>query len=256
MALALPPLALAADPAPSSAGQLPSIAERAYMAGKIYASIQIYFAHFQAVPELDLDAAYRAYLTEALAAPDRRGFSLATKAFMAQLRNGHSGFNDDALENGAGPALGFRADFIERQWAVTWSGRPDVKAGDIVASLDGVETEAWFQRQRRYVGASSERDQRSRFFNQRYLFPSSFAVKLGDGRQVHRRSGRAATDHERAEGGGSLARGEAGRLHRHPRLRRPLLRADGPGEAQGVQGGQGRSSSTCAATAAAARPAS
>jgi carboxyl-terminal processing protease len=184
MALALPVLARSADLAPGSGSQLPSMADRAYVAAKIYASIQIYFAHFQAVPELDLDAAYRAYLAEALAAPDRRGFSLASKDFMARLGNGHSGFSDDALRNDAGPELGFRADFIEGQWAVTWSGRPDVKAGEIVASLDGVEAEAWFQRQRRYVGASSERDQRSRFFLERCLFPRSCTVRLGDGRQV------------------------------------------------------------------------
>lgn len=184
MAIALPVVARSAGLAPGGGSQLPSLADRAYMAGKMYASIQIYFAHFQAVPELDLDAAYRDYLAEALAAPDRRSFSLASQAFMARLSNGHSGFNDRELGKDAGQALGFHADFVEGKWAVSWSGRPDVKVGDTVVALDGVETEAWFQRQRRYLAASSERAQRTSFFLQRFLFPRSFAVRFGEGRQV------------------------------------------------------------------------
>jgi carboxyl-terminal processing protease len=89
-ALAVPAPALPAGTAAPEGDQQVSVVDRAYMASKIYASIQLYFAHFQAVPELDLDAAYRAYLAEALTAPDRRSFSLASKAFVARLGNGHS----------------------------------------------------------------------------------------------------------------------------------------------------------------------
>src|SRR5690348_2908377 len=68
-----------------------SLADRVLVASKIYASIPIYFAHWQNVPGLDLDAAYKAYLAKVLAASDRHDFDLASIEFMASLRNGHSG---------------------------------------------------------------------------------------------------------------------------------------------------------------------
>ena len=47
-----------------------SLAERVLVASKIYASIPIYFAHWQNVPGLDLDDAYKTYLAKVIAATD------------------------------------------------------------------------------------------------------------------------------------------------------------------------------------------
>ena len=91
-ALALIPLwpAVAADPGITTGDKL-------WIASKIYASIESRFGHWQAIPGFDLDKAYQAYLDEIAATDSRRDFDLATLAFVAQLRNGHSTFSDKWL---------------------------------------------------------------------------------------------------------------------------------------------------------------
>ncbi len=84
-----------------------SLSERLWIASKVYSSIQIYFAHWQAVPDLDLDAAYKKYVAQIATTDDRLAFDLATKEFMARLRNGHSHFDDDWLYETHGQPLGF-----------------------------------------------------------------------------------------------------------------------------------------------------
>lgn len=83
-----------------------SISERAYVASKLYSSIEIYFAHRAGIVELDLDAAYKAYLERALGAKGRREFDPATLEFVAQLRNKHTQFNDHWLNRKHGQPLG------------------------------------------------------------------------------------------------------------------------------------------------------
>lgn len=45
-----------------------SLREKAYVASKIYSAINLYFAHWQGVPNLDLDSGYKEYLDKALKA--------------------------------------------------------------------------------------------------------------------------------------------------------------------------------------------
>src|SRR6185295_5991081 len=84
---------------PAVASEKISVAERAWIASKIYSSIELYFGHWQAVPDLDLDTAYHQYLDQAMASDDRVAFDLATKELMARLKNGHSGFWDSWLND-------------------------------------------------------------------------------------------------------------------------------------------------------------
>jgi len=74
-------------------GTLP-LGERVFIVSKIYSLIPTFFAHWKGTPDLDLDAAYRAYLNEILSSNDRRQFDLATMEFVAKLHNGHTGFWD------------------------------------------------------------------------------------------------------------------------------------------------------------------
>src|SRR5690349_18828874 len=92
------------------------LVERALVASKIYAAIQTYFAHGSGVPNLDLDAAYKAYLGQALGAKDRREFDLATLEFVAQLRNKHTQFDDQWLCRTYGQPLGFGVLLVEDKW--------------------------------------------------------------------------------------------------------------------------------------------
>ncbi len=161
-------------------------AQRAYIAGRIYAAVQKYFAHWDDVPDLDFDAAFRAYLNEAMAAEDRRAFSLASLAFLAKLNNSHTGFSDRALFEGAGTGHGFGVRYLAGQWVVIESERPGLAPGDVIAAIDGQSIDAFYEEVAPYISASTERYRRRRLFYwwSRYLFPLQYTLTLGDGRTV------------------------------------------------------------------------
>lgn len=164
----------------------PDAAQRAYVAGRLYATAQKYFAHWDDVPDLDLNQAFREYVTEAMAAPDRRAFSLASYAFMVRLANSHTGFSDRALLTDAGTGHGFGVRHLDGQWVVTESELPGLEPGDVIAAVDGQPIDAFYAEVARYISASTERYRKRRLFYiwNRYLFPLQYTVTLDDGRTV------------------------------------------------------------------------
>lgn len=160
--------------------------ERAYIAGRLYATVQKYFAHWDDVADLDFDSAFKEYLDEALEAPDRRAFSLASIAFLVRLNNSHTGFADRTLLAAAGDAHGFEVRHLEGKWVVIASENPDIRPGDSITAIDGEPTDALYDRVARYLPASTERYRRRRLFNlwHRYLFPLQYTVTLNDGQTV------------------------------------------------------------------------
>jgi carboxyl-terminal processing protease len=175
---------------PATAQEAPShtidAATRSYVAGRLYATVQLYFAHWDDVPGLDLDAAFRAYLDEAMAAPDRKGFSLASLAFMTRLGNSHTGFRDAQLLDAAGGTHGFSVRYLAGEWVVTASDRADLAAGDIITAVDGVPIETFYAEHARYIPSSTERFRRRRLFGRwyRFVFPLQYELALADGRRV------------------------------------------------------------------------
>jgi carboxyl-terminal processing protease len=204
-------------PAVQAQAPLPSAAERAYIASRIYAAVQLFFAHWDDAAEADVDAAYRAYLESALAAEDRLAFTLASHRFLATLRNGHTAFLDrEILNEPIGTPLDFRMRVLEGRWVVTESRRPDLRPGDIVTRLDGQEMEAFYQERRKLLPASTEQWARHvmfshvpGFFSGGLYFPPVVTLTLADGRQVvvDRRTRGAVSEPELATEGRWLAPG-------------------------------------------------
>ena len=161
-----------------------SMSERAFVASKIYAAIPLYFAHWQGAPDLDLDDAYHHYLDAALAAPDRLGFDLATKQFMARLHNSHSNFSDDWLWENYGQPLGFNTDYLQGHWVVTQSAIPSLKRGQVIAAIDGIPIETFFQQKKKYLEVSSERTARGTLLYSSYVFPMRFTLTTADGAKI------------------------------------------------------------------------
>jgi carboxyl-terminal processing protease len=162
-------------------------ATRAYIAGRLYAAVQLYFAHDEDLAGLNLDTAFRAYLDEAMAAPDRRGFSLASLAFMARLNNSHTGFRDRALLADAGGVHGYTVRHLGGEWVIVASDHPDLTAGDVITAVDDVPIDTFYAEQGRYLPSSTERFHRRRLFGhwQRWVFPVQYDLTLDDGRRVH-----------------------------------------------------------------------
>ncbi len=174
-----------------------NVTERAYLAGKVYAAVTQYFAHWADVPDLDVDTAYRHYLDQALASDDRLAFGRATMEFLATFRNGHTMLFDRALV-GTGGSLPFAARFIAGKWVITDGWTPDLKPGDVIDSIDGQPFEQFFTGCRRFISASTTPFARRALFGRlpasvlfpqpfalyAHLFPERFVLGLQGGRQV------------------------------------------------------------------------
>ena len=160
-----------------------SVEEQTFTASKVYSLAQGYFVAEKDLPRSSLDTSYKAYLQTALAFDDRRQFDLATIAFVAQLHDGHTFFWDTWLDKSNQP-LGFYAAPLDGYWVVQNSLLPSLKPGDVIASIDTMPSEVFFQRQQRYISASSMTAQRQNLFLLPYLFPEQFTLTLDGNRKV------------------------------------------------------------------------
>ncbi len=161
-----------------------ALEERLWVASKIYASIPIYFAHWQGVRDLDLDAAYKEYLKGAASAETRWDFDLLTLEFMARLKNGHTDFSDRFLSGAGGPPVGFSAAPVDGKWTVLETYIDKLKIGDIIERLDRVSIDRFFAEKRKYISASSDAAAQRVFFYHKHLFPQQFRLHLASGADV------------------------------------------------------------------------
>ncbi len=180
-----PAIAAPSDPAPPSGlAHNPGAADRAWIAAQIYHTVRRYFAHWEGLPaDYDWDAHFRAYLSEALAAPDRRSFSLATMRLVASLNNGHSGFTDEALYADPRPAP-FYAEPIGGRWTVRTSRAQALAPGAVIVAIDNVPIQTWVVPVRALIGESNERARDSGVFYETYMLPDRFTLTLTDGRRI------------------------------------------------------------------------
>lgn len=182
------PVILITSLAPAGSAQAPAdslpVAERMWIAGKLYATVESHFGHWSAVPGFDLDKAYRAYVDEALRAEDRFAFDLASMAFLAQLRNGHTDFSDPWLWRARGHPVGFRLERAGASWVVVESRVPQLSIGDVVLEIDGQEAGAFIAESGRYVSASDPVARVRMLFFRPFLFPEAFELRLSDRRTV------------------------------------------------------------------------
>jgi carboxyl-terminal processing protease len=155
--------------------------DRVEIATKIYSAVRLYFAHGQGI---DIDQAYRQYLNQIVSSPGRKAFDLATLKFVGTLKNGHTRFVDDWLNEHYGQPLPFWVENLGGQWVVTSSEQEDLPRGSVVSELDGVAIDKVMNEQMQYVSASNERIARSHVMNMPFLFPDTFVVTLENGTKV------------------------------------------------------------------------
>jgi len=162
----------------------PDIADRAYIGATAYHVIKRYFAHAEGLPVgYDFEARYRAYLGEALEAPNRKAFSLATMRFFASLRNGHTSFRDEELTYQTG-SMPFRIKRVENQWTVVRSRLAGLHPGEVVTTADGKPVDQWLEAVREHIGQSSLAALDWMTWLRPFLLPQRFTIGTDDGRQV------------------------------------------------------------------------
>jgi len=158
-----------------------SFEDRVMMATQIYHVISTFFP---GLAQQKFDTAYKQYLGTILRTEDRREFDLASMAFVAELHDGHSWFYDHWLDQSSGQPVGFMAYPLEGKWTVVRSLLSSVHTGDVIAAINNVPIDEFFERNRRFLSASSSRDAGVSFFDTPALFPQKFTLTLADGRQI------------------------------------------------------------------------
>jgi carboxyl-terminal processing protease len=157
-----------------------SIDNRIFTVSKVESLLKLYLFSEN---NSEFDLSYALYIKDILTMGDRQKFDLAVIQFVADLHNGHTFFWDTWLDKFNQP-IGFYAAPLGGYWVVQSSFLPGLAAGDIIASIDGKPTEAFFQQQQCYIAASSIAAQRNDLFLFRYLFPEQFTLTLDRNRKT------------------------------------------------------------------------
>ncbi|TWB53080.1 carboxyl-terminal processing protease [Rhizobium sp. ERR 922] len=188
----------------------PDLTDRAYIGATAYHAIKRYFAHAEGLPATyDFERRYRAYLGEALEAPNRIVFSLTTMRFFASLQNGHTSFWDEGLAQQTGP-MPFRIRRVDDQWTIVRSRLAELHPGDVVTVVDGKPVDGWLETVREYIGQSSLAALDWMTWLRPFLLPRRFTIGTDDGRQVAIDLTEPSTDPER----GVLPATEVETIHR------------------------------------------
>jgi carboxyl-terminal processing protease len=158
-----------------------SLQERVTMASQIYHIVSTFFP---GLSQQKFDTAYQQYLAVILHTEDRREFDLASMAFVAELHDAHTWFYDHWLNRNYAQPIGFVAYPLAGKWTVVQSEIAQIQAGDVIVDVDRVPIDDFFERNRKYISASSSRDAGVSLFDTPVIFPEKFNVTLKDGRQV------------------------------------------------------------------------
>jgi len=170
------------DPPHTPAPESLPLRERVLIAAKIYHQVSTFF------PELSqkqFDEDYGGYLDEILGdSVDRRKFDLSSMALLATLHDGHTWFYDDWIARTHGQPVGFVAYPVDGRWTIVHSDIDAVAVGDVIDEIDGAPVQQVFERSRKYISGSSDRDAQLSFFDTPVVFPERFTVTLDGGRRV------------------------------------------------------------------------
>ncbi|HET6229945.1 MAG TPA: S41 family peptidase [Longimicrobiaceae bacterium] len=147
-------------------------------------AVRGWFAHWEAVPGLDYHAAVDDFRRDALSGDGRREFALAALAFLAKLRNGHTGYDDAWVHEHHGAPLPFGLRPLDGRWTVTWSRTDGLRPGDEVREIDGEPFGEFYGRHSRFIPASCERAAQRLLAGFAFLFPERFTLTLACGGEV------------------------------------------------------------------------
>jgi carboxyl-terminal processing protease len=161
------------------------ILKRMLIAAHLRSALDLWFAHWEAIPDLNLDREFEDYLANVADVAERRAFDLASMRFLASFRNGHTYFSDSWLRETEGGHLPFFARPVGDVWVITVSGTSEIPMGAKILAVDGVPILDFFVQHEPFIAASSSRAAAELLFFRSYLFPQVFRLKLDGERDVN-----------------------------------------------------------------------
>ncbi|MGV3490375.1 MAG: S41 family peptidase [Devosia sp.] len=163
---------------------LPSIVDRARAAAMLRAGIEGSFAHWEAIPDIEFEVEMSVCIEYMMEARDRLQFGRAIQQMLSTLRNGHTNYYDQWLNEGPNRTFGCVIRPLGERWTVIRSRRPGLPAGTVVTEVDGVPIPEVLRQNRRYISASSERQAAMALFANRHLFPDTITLTTEAGAAV------------------------------------------------------------------------
>jgi carboxyl-terminal processing protease len=160
------------------------LSQRIFILSKTYSAIKTYFAHWKAIPDLEIDSLYNMIIPRVSRASNRYEFDLTMIEFLSQLQNGHTWYTDRWLELKYGKNFNFKFTYLDEQWVILSSQDPKMTPGDVIASINDEEFNMFFNRKKKYISASSIKAKKDRFYRYNYLFPKQFSLTFDDGKTV------------------------------------------------------------------------
>ncbi|MFO7795674.1 MAG: S41 family peptidase [Promethearchaeati archaeon] len=157
---------------------------RIFILSKTYSAINTYFAHWKSIPELEIDTLYNMIIPRITRTSNRYEFDLIMMEFFSHLQNGHTWYKDNWLELEYGKNFDFTFTYLKDKWVITSSKESELSPGDIIASINNEDFNAFFGRMEKYISASSKRAKRNKFYSFNFLFPKQFSIILEDGKNV------------------------------------------------------------------------
>jgi carboxyl-terminal processing protease len=143
-----------------------------------------HFAHWSPLGAQSYDSMVAVFRRDAETAVDRRAFDMAALAFTAGLRNGHTEFTDQWLNQTAGQPLWLWIWPQPDGWLVTATEFAGLAKGDVITHVDGVPVDTVYRQMRPYLIASGERMRRYMVTQADYLWPRTSQLTLADGKSV------------------------------------------------------------------------
>lgn len=155
----------------------PSVADRFWIASRIYQMVTTRFAHMEALgPSYDFNKEYRHYLSSIAEVTTRLDFDKETSKLFASLHNGHTIFSDYWAN--CGSHLPFEVNVIQGKWVVTVSHISSMPLGSELIALNHDEFSRWADRNIEFIAGSSLRSQRQELSYEGWLWPQHFTVTI------------------------------------------------------------------------------
>ncbi len=167
--------------APCLRAQTLPLKERLFVLSKTYASIALYFAHWEdaSIKPEQLDSVYENFLNRAIATEDRKDFAFLMKEFVALLNNTHTWYSDYEFLYKECKPLGYTGINLDGQWIVTESFTEGLKKGDLIVKIDGKPLNEYYKELSKYSAGSNERLRQGAFSRMLNLFiPDKYSLEF------------------------------------------------------------------------------
>lgn len=143
-------------------------------------TLNTYFAHWYKVPELNVEKLRKEFTNSIKNTKNRYDFYLVMSCMLAKLNNRHTFYYDDKVKKSYGMDMGFSAIYHDKlkKWIVVSSSNSEVHMGSIITKVNGIKTDTFFNKQKKYISASNERSARNNLFSFCSYLPLSIKIEL------------------------------------------------------------------------------